>query len=174
MTRWKHREYPLEPKLLACASRPLAATRYKRDVQLMLADRRQMLGGIAVNEGKFDCSVVLGERLNQIRQETRGERRENPDAQVPIFSATDRRDLRLGYADLREGLATALYELLARLGERNATWRPDEQCRAYARFKVADAAADSRLLHTKRSGGLAETGVIGCRYDIPNMPQFNP
>src|SRR4051812_12404262 len=76
----QHDEDPLRPELPALAARPICAAGYERDIELMLSDRGDVVGGVAIDEGEFDG------RMLQPKASIRSDR--NPDAsdeKIPIL-----------------------------------------------------------------------------------------
>ena len=62
----QHDENTLRPKLSAIAARPIGAARDERDIEVMLSDRGDVVGGVAVDEGEFDGWVLSTECVDLI------------------------------------------------------------------------------------------------------------
>lgn len=117
--------------------------------------------------------MALSERLEEIGQEARGQRREDTDPDLTVLTAPDRGHFRLGQPDLGKRLAAALDELLAGLGELHAAGRAREQGGAEPIFQITDPSADSQLLNSKSGGGPAKTAMIRRGNHITNVPNLN-
>ena len=53
----QHDENALRPKLPPLTARPIRGTSYERDIEVMLSDRGDVVGGVAVDEREFDGRV---------------------------------------------------------------------------------------------------------------------
>jgi len=66
----QHHEYPLSPKLVSLAVRPLRCARDERHVKPELADRREVVRRIAIYEFDPDLGVAFIVRPQQFREES--------------------------------------------------------------------------------------------------------
>ena len=166
-------ENTLGPELPALAARPIRAAGYERDIEVMLSDRGDLVGGVAVDESEFDGRVLSAEGIDEIGQKSRRQRRENADPDVAVFATADRRRLGPREADLIERLAATLNELLSGIREGHAIGGADEKRRSQPFLKLADTATDRRFLNTQRRSSSPETSVVRCRNNILDVAHLN-
>lgn len=117
--------------------------------------------------------MELAELPQQIEQETRCERRKDPDPDMALLGPTNRSNTTGACVDMPERRPRWLQKPLAGKRQANSTSMTLKQGRAEFIFHVANAAADGRLFDIECSARFSEAAVLCRRHEIPEVVELD-
>ena len=89
----QHYRNPLRPQVCSLTTSPVLCSRQKRDVEVELADRSNVLCRVPVDQFYPHFAIVLAISTKQIRQEARGDGGINADSEAAMLGPADSRDV---------------------------------------------------------------------------------
>ncbi|ODT06504.1 MAG: hypothetical protein ABS58_11100 [Mesorhizobium sp. SCN 65-20] len=104
--------------------------------------------------------------LNQLRQETRGQRRDQANPNDSLIAAPNRSDILGRLTNVCDGLACTLQKPLARKSEFDTALATNEEGCTDLVLQIADSATDGTGVYTEMTGCTPNAAEFGGRYHI--------